>query len=144
MPTLTPDPFAQLAPGIAVERSRTITDACIQLFAEATGDFNPIHLDEETGHRSMFGSRIAHGMLSAGFISAAIAMELPGPGSIYLSQTLRFVKPVRIGDVITTRIEVLELVPERRRVKLATSCRNQRDEVVLDGDATIQVPAIAG
>lgn len=135
-----PDPFSQLVPGRAVERSRTITEACIQHFAEATGDFNPVHFDEEAGRRSMFGSRIAHGMLSAGFISAAIGMELPGPGSIYLSQTLRFLKAVLIGDVITTRIEVIELAPERRRVKLSTSCRNQRGEVVLDGDATILLP----
>ena len=87
----------------------------------------------------MFGGRIAHGMLSAGFISAVLGMRLPGPGSVYLSQTLRFTKPVRIGDTVTARVEVLEVIAAKRRVRLATTCRNQRGETVVDGEAVVMI-----
>jgi 3-hydroxybutyryl-CoA dehydratase len=117
-----------------------VTDAAIRQFADATGDHNPVHLDEAAATRTRFGGRIAHGMLSAGFVSAAIATVLPGPGTIYLSQSLRFARPVRIDDVLTVRLEVLEVMESRRRVRLATVCTNQRDEVVLDGEATVMVP----
>jgi 3-hydroxybutyryl-CoA dehydratase len=130
----------ELAVGQWAEHAKTVTDADVVLFAGVTGDFNPVHVDAEAAARSMFGGRIAHGMLSAGLISAAIAMRLPGPGSIYLSQTLRFTKPVRIGDTVTARVEVLEVLAAKRRVRLATTCRNQHGEVVLDGEATVLVP----
>jgi 3-hydroxybutyryl-CoA dehydratase len=120
--------------------TRAVTDAAIRQFADATGDHNPVHLDEAVAARTRFGGRIAHGMLSAGFVSAAIATVLPGPGTIYLSQSLRFARPVRIDDVLTVRLEVLEVMESRRRVRLATVCTNQRDEVVLDGEATVMVP----
>ena len=87
----------------------------------------------------MFGGRVAHGILSAGFISAVIGMRLPGPGSIYLSQSLRFTKPVRIGDTVTARVEVLEVIATKRRVRLATTCRNQNGEVVVDGEAVVML-----
>lgn len=132
--------FEDLAVGQFAEHAKTVTDADIVLFAGVTGDFNPVHVDVEAGARSRFGGRIAHGMLGAGFISAAIAMRLPGPGSIYLGQTLRFTAPVRIGDTITARVEVLELVPSKRRVKLSTVCRNQRGETVIEGEATVLLP----
>ena len=130
----------ELAVGQWAEHAKTVTDADVVLFAGVTGDFNPVHVDAEAAARSMFGARIAHGMLSAGLISAAIAMRLPGPGSIYLGQTLRFKKPVRIGDTVTARVEVVEVFAAKKRVRLSTTCRNQHGEVVLDGEATVLVP----
>jgi 3-hydroxybutyryl-CoA dehydratase len=129
-----------LSPGVSVETSTTITAREIDLFAEATGDRNPVHLDEEFAATTQFGGRIAHGMLTAGLVSAAIASKLPGPGSIYLGQTLRFTKPVRLGDTVTVRLEVIEVITAKRRVRLATTCTNQNGETVLDGEATVMVP----
>lgn len=125
--------------GDVAELAKTVTESDIVLFAGVTGDFNPVHIDAETAKQSVFGERIAHGMLSAGFISAVIGMRLPGSGSIYLSQTLRFTKPVRIGDTVTARVEVLEVLTAKRRVRLATSCRNQNGEVVVDGEAVVML-----
>lgn len=136
----TPDRFAQLAVGQSASMARSVSDLDIVLFSVVTGDANPAHLDEAHAQQSRFKGRIAHGMLTAGFVSATMAMHLPGPGAIYLSQTLRFVRPVRVGDVITTRVEVLELIEATRRVRLATVCRNQDQKVVLDGEALILVP----
>ena len=132
--------FDELTVGQAATMERTVTDGDVVAYAGITGDDNPVHLDEAAGARSRFGGRVAHGMLSAGYISAAIGTRLPGPGSIYLGQTLKFTAPVRIGDTVTTRVEVLELVPEKRRVKLATRCANQRGETVVEGEATVLVP----
>ena len=125
--------------GQAAEMAKTVTEADIALFAGVTGDFNPVHLDAVAASQSRFGERIAHGMLSAGFISAVIAMRLPGPGSIYLSQSLRFTKPVRIGDTVTTRVEVVEVMAPKRRLRLATVCRNQTGETVVEGEAVVMV-----
>ena len=130
--------------GAKAEVSRTITAREIELFADATGDRNPVHLDEEAARRTQFGGRIAHGMLTAGLVSAALASELPGPGSIYLSQTLRFTRPVRINDTVTVKLEVLEIISEKRRVRLSTTCTNQHGETVLDGEATVMVPSERG
>ena len=129
----------ELRVGDAAEMAKTVTDADIVLFAGITGDFNPVHVDAVAAERSMFGSRVAHGMLSAGFISAVLGMRLPGPGSVYLSQSLRFTKPVRIGDTVTARVEVLEIIAAKRRVRLATMCRNQNGEVVVEGEALVMV-----
>src|SRR5512138_441985 len=129
----------ELRVGDAAEMAKTVTESDIALFAGVTGDFNPVHVDAVAAERSMFGGRIAHGMLSAGFISAVLGMRLPGPGSVYLSQTLRFTKPVRIGDTVTARVEVLEVIAARRRVRLATTCRNQRGETVVDGEAVVMI-----
>ncbi len=126
--------------GQSAEVSTVVTSRAIELFAEATGDMNPVHLDDEIALKSQFSGRIAHGMLTAGFVSAAIASKLPGPGSIYLGQTLRFTKPVRIGDTITVKLEVVEVIPAKRRVRLATTCTNQNGETVMDGEATVMVP----
>ena len=131
--------FDELRIGQSAEWAKTVTEADVVLYAGITGDFNPAHVNAVEAERSRFGARIAHGMLSAGFVSAAIAMKLPGPGTIYLAQSLRFTAPVRIGDTITARVEVAELLP-KRRVRLTTACRNQRGEVVLDGEATVMVP----
>ena len=133
----------ELAVGQSAEWAKTVTEADVVLYAGITGDFNPAHVNEAEAARTRFGGRIAHGMLSAGFISAAIAMRLPGPGAIYLGQTLRFTAPVRIGDTVTARVEVAELLP-KRRVRLTTTCHNQRGELVIDGEATVMVPKEEG
>ena len=125
--------------GDVAELAKTVTESDIALFAGVTGDFNAVHIDAEAAKKSVFGERIAHGMLSAGFISAVLGMRLPGPGSIYLSQTLRFTKPVRIGDTVTARVEVLEVIAAKRRVRLATVCRNQKNETVVEGEAVVML-----
>jgi len=118
-----------------------VTESDVVLFAGITGDFNPAHVNEVEASKSRFGGRIAHGILSAGFISACIAMKLPGPGTIYLTQSLKFTRPVRIGDTVTARVEVLEWNEGKRRARLATTCRNQDGDVVIDGEALVMVPA---
>jgi 3-hydroxybutyryl-CoA dehydratase len=133
-------PDVVLEVGQAAEMSKTVTETDVVLFAGITGDFNPAHMDEVQASRSRFGGRIAHGMLSAGFISACVAMKLPGPGTIYLTQSLKFTRPVRIGDTVTARVEVLEWHATRRRARLATTCRNQQGEVVIEGEALVMVP----
>ncbi|MCU0636748.1 MAG: MaoC family dehydratase [Gemmatimonadaceae bacterium] len=132
--------FDELAVGASAEVARRVDDAEIVAFAALSGDHNPIHLDDAAGAASRFGGRIAHGMLSATFISATLATVLPGPGTIYLSQSLRFVRPVRLGDTVTTRVEVLELIPAKRRVRLATTCRTQEGAIVIDGEALVMLP----
>lgn len=131
--------FEDLAVGQTAEFGKTITEADITLFAGVTGDFNPVHMNEVAAQQSRFGGRIAHGMLSAGLISATIAGKLPGPGSIYLSQTLRFTAPVRIGDTVTASVSIVEIMASKRRVRLATVCRNQNGVTVLDGEATVLI-----
>jgi 3-hydroxybutyryl-CoA dehydratase len=132
--------FEQLVVGQCAEFTKTITETDVVLYAGITGDMNPVHVDQVYAERSRFGGRIAHGMLTAGYVSAVLGMQLPGPGAIYVAQTLRFAAPVRIGDTVTARAEVLELVRERRRVRLRTTVLNQHAEVVLDGEATAMIP----
>lgn len=129
-----------LQAGQHAEFSKTVTESDVVLFAGITGDFNPAHVNEVEAAKSRFGGRIAHGMLSAGFISACIAMKLPGPGTIYLTQSLKFTRPVRIGDTVTARVEVMDWNAGKRRARLATRCRNQHGEVVIDGEALVMVP----
>jgi 3-hydroxybutyryl-CoA dehydratase len=131
--------FRELRVGAKAAISRTVTEADVVFFAGVTGDFNPVHIDAVAAARSRFGGRIAHGMLTASYISAVLGMRLPGPGTVYLEQTLRFLKPVPLGVTVTTEVEVLELFPEKRRVRLATRCRNQDGDLVLDGTATVLV-----
>ncbi len=133
--------FDRLAPGDASEFRRTVTETDVELYAGITGDFNPVHMDAVAAASGPFGGRIAHGMLTAGLISAAMANGVPGPGCVYLSQSLAFKLPVRIGDTIVARVEVLEVKPRTRRVRLATVCRNQDGAVVLEGEAMVLVPA---
>lgn len=133
----------ELEVGQSAEFTKTVSSEDVARFAEITGDFNPVHLDEAVAEKSFFGGRIAHGMLTAGLISATLAMKLPGAGTVYLSQTLRFTAPVRIGDTVTTRVEVTELIPAKRRVKLSTICKNQKNEVVLNGEAMVLLPESA-
>ena len=119
--------------------TKTVTDDDIAMFASVSGDNNAIHLDEAYAATTAFGGRIAHGMLSAGFISAALANSLPGPGTIYLGQTLSFRAPVRPGDTVTATVTVKSVVPEKRRVVLDTVCR-VGNTVVIEGEATMMAP----
>ncbi len=132
-------PAAPLSVGVRATLTRTITDADILKFAEATGDTNPVHLDDAYARATPFGGRIAHGLLTAGLISAALASRLPGPGTIYVSQTLAFRAPVRPGDTVTAEVEVVEILSPRR-VRLATRCRLADGTLVLDGEAVVVPP----
>jgi len=130
----------ELKVGNSAQILKTVTETVIHDFAKATGDFNPIHLDQTYAEKTQFKGRIAHGALSIGYISSVLANLLPGPGSIYLSQEVKFLAPVRIGDVITAKVEVVELIPEKNRVNFKTTCTNQNGEVVVDGTAWIMPP----
>ncbi|AYN93961.1 MaoC family dehydratase [Pseudomonas sp. LTJR-52] len=132
-------PYEALQVGQKASVIRTIKERDLLLFAEVSGDRNPVHLDAEYAAKSVFREQIAHGMLSGALISAAIACELPGPGSIYLGQNLSFNKPVKLGDTLKVEIEVLEKLP-KNRVRLATRVFNQNDEQVVDGEAEVLAP----
>jgi 3-hydroxybutyryl-CoA dehydratase len=130
----------EITVGQTAEFAKTVTETDVVLFAGITGDFNPAHVNAVEAEAGMFGGRIAHGMLSAGFISTVLAMKLPGPGTIYLSQNLRFVRPVRIGDTVTARVEVAEVIAPKRCIRLMTAVVNQRGETVIDGEAMVMLP----
>jgi len=125
--------------GQSASMSKTVTEADIILFAGITGDFNPAHIDEEYAKQSMFKGRIAHGMLSAGFISATLAMKLPGPGSIYLSQSMKFKAPVRMGDTVKTTVTITDINVDKKIVKLETFCSVGETKVVV-GDCAMMKP----
>ncbi|MFV0663572.1 MaoC family dehydratase [Denitromonas sp.] len=131
--------FEDLTVGMSAAYGHTVTEADILLFAGVSGDTNPVHLNEELAAASMFGGRIAHGMLSASFISTVFGTRLPGPGCIYLSQTLKFKAPVRIGDTVVARVTVKSLTPEKRKALFDTVC-TVGETVVLTGEAEIMVP----
>jgi 3-hydroxybutyryl-CoA dehydratase len=131
--------YSDLSMGQSAEVIHTVTEDDIKTFGDLSGDYNPLHFDEEWAKTTMFKGRIAHGLLTAAFISTAIGMKLPGAGTIYLGQSMRFLAPVRIGDTITARVEIIELNDEKKRVTLKTTCKNQVGKVVLDGDAKIMV-----
>lgn len=130
----------QLKVGDAAEFGKTISESDIYLYAGITGDFNPAHLDEVYAGKTHFKTRIAQGMLTAGFISGLLGVQLPGPGTIYIRQELNFLAPVRIGDTITARVEVVEILKEKNRVRLRTLCVNQEGQLVLDGQAVVSPP----
>lgn len=130
----------QIKVGDAAEFSKTVTESDVYLYAGITGDLNPAHLNEAYAKGTFFKTRIAHGMLTAGFISSILGMQLPGPGTIYMRQSLSFLAPVRFGDTITARAEVVELITEKNRVRLKTTCTNQDGVVVLDGEALVSPP----
>ena len=130
----------ELKIGDSASMAKTIPEADVYLFAGITGDHNPAHVNEHASSQTPFGGRIAHGILSAGLISAVLAMKLPGPGTIYLGQDLKFTKPVRFGDTVTATCTVTELLPEKNIVKLDTTCTNQKGEVVIKGMATVMPP----
>ena len=130
----------QLHPGMTASIAKTVTEADIILFAGISTDVNPAHLDEEYCKGTMFGGRIAHGMLSAGFISTVLGTRLPGPGTIYLGQNLKFKAPVRIGDTVTAKVTVTALDPAKKRVTLSTVC-TVKGNVVIDGEAVVMAPS---
>ena len=125
--------------GMSAMFGKTVTEADIVAYAGVSGDTNPIHLHDGFARTTRFGQRIAHGMLSGSFISAVIGTKLPGPGSVYISQTMNFMAPVLIGETITAVVTVTAIDERRRRVTLKTQCLNG-DKVVIDGEATILVP----
>lgn len=125
--------------GMSASMAKTVTEADIVMFAGVTGDFNPAHIDAEYAAASMFKERIAHGMLSAGFISATLAMQLPGPGSIYLGQELKFKAPVLIGDTVRTTVTITSINEKRKIVVLETICSVAGKSVIV-GEATMMKP----
>jgi 3-hydroxybutyryl-CoA dehydratase len=126
--------------GDSVQLSKTVKDEDIRIFAEVTGDKNPLHLDDEFASKTIFKRRIAHGILTAALISSVIGNRLPGNGTIYLSQTLNFLAPVYVGDEITAKVEVLQVLKEGKRLRLKTQVINQNGTVVIDGEALVIPP----
>ena len=130
----------ELNVGDTAEIQKTISETDVYLYAGITGDLNPAHLNEEYARGTFFKTRIAHGMLIAGLISTILGNKLPGPGTIYTHQSVDFLAPVRFGDTITARAEVVELDAEKNRARLKTTCMNQEGSLVLDGEAHVSPP----
>jgi 3-hydroxybutyryl-CoA dehydratase len=119
--------------------TKTVSESDVYLFAGITGDLNPAHTNEVAMKETKFGGRIAHGMLSAGFISAVLGMKMPGPGTIYLGQSLKFMAPVHIGDTVTATCEVAEII-DNKRLRIHTTCTTQDGTMVIDGEAMVLPP----
>jgi 3-hydroxybutyryl-CoA dehydratase len=130
----------ELTLGDSAQFTKTVSEADVYLFAGVTGDLNPAHIDQSYAEKTHFKTRIAHGMLGAGFISAVIGTRLPGPGTIYIRQELNFLAAVRIGDTITAKVVVSEILSSKKHVKLETACFNQHGEKVLAGQALVSPP----
>ncbi|MBM3302142.1 MAG: MaoC family dehydratase [Deltaproteobacteria bacterium] len=130
----------ELRVGDRAEFTKTISESDVYLYAGVTGDVNPAHIDEEYAKKTFFKTRIAHGMLLGGLISAVLGSRLPGPGTIYISQHLDFLAPVRFGDTITASVEVIEILTMQKRVKFKTTCMNQDGVRVVDGEAVVSPP----
>ncbi len=129
--------------GMTAVHTKTVTDADILMFAGVSGDTNPLHLSDDFAKQTMFEGRIAHGMLSASFISTLIGTRLPGPGAIYMGQSLKFLAPVRPGQTVNTRATITDINHEKARITLSTQC-SVGDEVVIEGEALIKVPTRNG
>ena len=134
--------FEDLELGQEARYERVVTDADIVVFADVTGDRNPVHLDATYAATTPFKTRISHGMLTAGYISAVFGTQLPGPGAIYVSQTLNFRAPVRHGDAVVATVRIIDLIPAKRRARFECICR-VGDKVVLEGEAILMVPGRA-
>lgn len=119
--------------------SKTVTETDIYLFSGITGDFNPVHLDAEYAKTTIFRERIAQGLLTASFMATILGTKLPGPGTIYLSQNLTFMVPVRIGDTITAEVEIIEKIETKKQLILQTTCSNQKGELVINGQARVLI-----
>ena len=132
--------FEDLTVGMTASIGRTVSEADILAFAAVSGDTNPVHLDAEFAASTMFAGRIAHGMLSASYVSTVFGTRLPGPGCIYVSQSLRFKAPVRVGDTVVARVTVTALDPDKRRASFDTVC-TVGGKAVLDGQAVLMMPA---
>jgi 3-hydroxybutyryl-CoA dehydratase len=131
--------YSELKVGQTASMSKQITSADLSLFAAVTGDFNPLHFDPVYAAKTFFKGPIAHGMISAGLISGVVGMKLPGPGTIYLKQTMSFLAPVKINDVLTVSVEVVEIL-EKNRVRLKTTCVNQEGVTAVEGEALVIAP----
>ncbi len=132
--------FEDIQIGDSAEYAKTITEADILMFAAVSGDDNPVHINQEYAEASIFKTRIAHGMLTAGLISTVVGTRLPGNGTIYLSQSTKFKAPVRLGETVTARVTVTELDPAKKRVKFATQCL-VKGNVVLEGESLVIAPS---
>ena len=132
--------ISEMQVGDSASFTKTVSEHDVYTYAGVSGDFNPAHVNEVEAQKGMFGKRIAHGMLSAGFISTVLGTQLPGPGTIYMGQELRFTKPVFFGDTITATVTVAELIPEKNRAILDTVCTNQNGAVVIKRKATVMPP----
>ena len=132
--------ISEMKVGDSASFTKTVSEHDVYTYAGVSGHFNPAHVNEVEAQKGMFGKRIAHGMLSAGFISTVLGTQLPGPGTIYMGQELRFTKPVFFGDTITATVTVAELIPEKNRAILDTVCTNQNGDVVIKGKATVMPP----
>jgi 3-hydroxybutyryl-CoA dehydratase len=130
----------ELQIGERAEFTKTISESDVYLYAGLTGDLNPAHIDEEYAKKTFFKTRIVHGMLLGGLISGVLGNKLPGPGTIYLSQHLEFLGPVRIGDTITASVEISEIMTAEKKVRVKTTCVNQEGKKVLDGEAVVSPP----
>ena len=126
--------------GDSAEFTKTITEYDVYQYAGVTGDFNPVHINEVYAKETFFKKRIAHGMLAGGLISAVLGTSLPGPGSVYLRQELNFTAPVYFGDTVTAKVEIVDINTGKKRITLKTTCTNQDDKVVVDGEAIISLP----
>jgi 3-hydroxybutyryl-CoA dehydratase len=135
--------FEDLSVGMEASYARQVQENDLQLFAELSGDCNPIHLDEEYAASTAFKTRIAHGALTASYISAVLGTMLPGPGAVYISQSLNFRRPVRIGDEVLAKVRIIELLPEKKRVILTCDC-SVAGKTVLEGEALLMVPSREG
>ena len=142
MTQVTNTPYEALEVGQKASYEKSVEERDIQLFAAVSGDRNPVHLDAAYAAGTQFKERIAHGMFSGALISAAIACELPGPGTIYLGQSLKFTRPVKLGDALTVELEILEKLP-KNRVRIATRVINQDGKKVVDGEAEVMAPTEA-
>jgi 3-hydroxybutyryl-CoA dehydratase len=133
----------ELKVGDTAKFSKTISESDVYLFAGITGDLNPAHVNEDYAKDTYFKTRIAHGMLSASFISTVIGTMLPGPGTIYMRQEVSFLAPVKIGDTVTAIVEVSEIMTDKKKVRLKTYCINQDNKTVVDGEAIVSPPRAA-
>ncbi len=133
---------SDFAIGEKAQLSRSVSDDDIRRMADISGDFNPVHMDDDFAARTRFKGRIAHGLFSSGLISAALGTKLPGPGSVYLKQELKFLYPVRAGDTLTAEVEVTAWRPDKRIITLSTRCLNQDGRDVVDGEAVLLVEQI--
>jgi 3-hydroxybutyryl-CoA dehydratase len=140
MLTLRTLSFEDLSVGMTERFAKTVASSDVVGFAEVTGDRNPIHLSEHFAAKTPFGTRIAHGLYTASLISAVLGTRLPGPGAVYISQTLNFRAPVKIGDTVEVSVVVAELMPKKFRARLACTCAVD-GEIVLDGEAWVKVPS---
>ena len=129
--------------GETAQFGKTISESDVHLYAGITGDQNPVHINESYARETYFKTRIAHGMLCAGLISTVLGNKLPGYGTIYIRQELNFLAPVGIGDTITARVEVIEIIPDKNRVRLKTDCINQDGTLVIGGEAVVSPPKAA-